>query len=160
TVHGVWRPLKSHLVGMPLLARAGKKWANRLKKHNVRVVVNGGNCPWPDISWIHYVHAAYDLPLTGSGTYRLRKRFTHDYSLAREQSTLKRTSLVLCNSERSLRDVVERVGVQESRVHVVYYGTDPSRFGLITPLERQLARTKLGWKYDRPIVVFIGALGD
>jgi len=159
-VHRVWRPLRSHLVGMPLLAWKGRQWARRLRKLQARVVVNGGNCPWHDITWIHYVHAAYDPPLAGSMPYRLRKKLTHSYSLATERSTLRRASLVLCNSRRSLRDVVERVGVPESRAHVIYYGTDPNRFGPITPGERETARAKLGWENDRPIVVFIGALGD
>src|SRR6266852_6161943 len=49
TVHRIWRPLHSHLAGMPLLAWAGRRWATwatRLRRHDARVVVNGGNCPW------------------------------------------------------------------------------------------------------------------
>jgi glycosyltransferase involved in cell wall biosynthesis len=43
---------------------------------------------------------------------------------------------------------------------VVYYGTDPERFHLITAAERAAARARLGWNNDRPVAVFVGALGD
>ena len=29
-----------------------------------RVVVNGGNCAWPDINWVHAVHAAWPVATT------------------------------------------------------------------------------------------------
>src|SRR5579864_1200366 len=58
-VHRVWRPWGSHWLGMPLLARSGRRWARRLAPAGARVVVNGGNCVWGDINWVHYVHAAW-----------------------------------------------------------------------------------------------------
>jgi glycosyltransferase involved in cell wall biosynthesis len=159
-VHLVWRPLRSHLAGMPLLNRAGRRWANRLLKRDARVVVNGGNCSWQDVTWVHYVHAAYPPELAGSTLVRLKTRLTHSYALATEQATLRKARHVLCNSVRSLRDVTRRLGVQESRAHVVYYGTDPQRFHAITAAERNQARARLGWSNDRPVAVFVGALGD
>jgi glycosyltransferase involved in cell wall biosynthesis len=159
-VHRVWRPLRSHLAGMPLLAWVGRRWAGTLLKRNVRVVVNGGNCCWPDVTWVHYVHAAYQPEAAGSAWIRLKTRMTHTYALATEQAILPAARLVLCNSARSFRDVTERLRVKESRAHVVYYGTDPKRFPPITPAERNKARANLGWKNDRPIAVFVGALGD
>jgi glycosyltransferase involved in cell wall biosynthesis len=161
TVHRVRRPLRSHLAGMPLLARAGRRWAARLwQKRQARVVVNGGNCRWHDISWVHYVHAAYRPQVAGSLLFRLRTRLTHSYALAAERATVRNARLVLCNSRRSFRDVTERLGVPESRCRVVYYGTDPRRFHPIAQAERAAARTMLGWKNDWPIAVFVGALGD
>ena len=59
TVHRVWRPWNRHLAGMPLLARSGRRWARRLAAEGTRTVVNGGNCRWGDVNWVHYVHAAY-----------------------------------------------------------------------------------------------------
>jgi glycosyltransferase involved in cell wall biosynthesis len=159
-VHPVWRPWRSHLAGMPLLAWAGRRWAAKLLNRNVRVVVNGGNCRWHDVSWVHYVHAAYRPQAAGSILHRLRCRMSHAYALATERATLQRAPVVVCNSVRTRRDVTERLGIQESRAHVVYYGIDPKRFHPITRAEREEARARLGLRNDRPIVVFVGALGD
>jgi glycosyltransferase involved in cell wall biosynthesis len=160
TVHRVWRPLNSHLAGMPLLARAGRRWARRLRFRQARVIVNGGNCAGDDVTWVHYVHAAYRLRSAANRLYRLKTWATHHYHLASENQTLRRARLVLCNSRRTCRDVVERVGVAADRARVVYYGVDPVRFGPVTPAEREEARAALGWKYDRPVATFVGALGD
>jgi glycosyltransferase involved in cell wall biosynthesis len=67
---------------------------------------------------------------------------------------------VLCNSRRTYRDVVERLGVAEERARVVYYGADPVRFARATPAERDEVRAALGWRQDRPVALFVGALGD
>src|SRR5688500_10952457 len=53
-VHFVSKPLDSYLLGGPLLDRAGCAWASRIAARSGRVVVNGGNCSWSDINWIHY----------------------------------------------------------------------------------------------------------
>jgi glycosyltransferase involved in cell wall biosynthesis len=160
TIHPVWRPFHKHLIGMPLLSWSGQRWARRLANRGGRILVNGGNCPWGDINWVHYVHAAYQPHARGSAAYRLKTRLTHRYALAGEQAALAKAQVVICNSERTRRDVTERVGVRESRTHVVYYGSDPDRFSPVKPAERLAARQKLGWRNDRPLVVFIGALGD
>src|SRR5688572_12963942 len=57
--HAVRKPAGSYLLGIPFLARAGKRWARRVAASGGRVVVNGGNCRWPDLNWVHYVHSAY-----------------------------------------------------------------------------------------------------
>ncbi|HEV3257734.1 MAG TPA: glycosyltransferase family 4 protein [Gemmataceae bacterium] len=160
TVHRVWRPWDRHLAGMPLLARSGRRWARRLATEGARTVVNGGNCRWADVNWVHYVHAAYRPHAAGSALYRLKTRATHHYALAAERSALAGARLVVCNSERTRRDVVERLGVPEARAHVVYYGADASRFAPVTAAERGAARRALGWDDERPLVVFVGALGD
>jgi glycosyltransferase involved in cell wall biosynthesis len=56
--------------------------------------------------------------------------------------------------------VRERVGVEPSRVRVVYYGSDSAEFLAIQAEERLAARRELGWPMDRPVAVFVGALGD
>jgi glycosyltransferase involved in cell wall biosynthesis len=145
---------------MPLLARAGRRWAARLANRKARVVVNGGNCSWHDVTWVHYVHAAYQPDAIGSTLFRLKTRITRPYALAAEQATLRQARVVICNSRRSFRDVTERLRVKENRAHVVYYGTDPKRFHLITSADREEARRRLGWRQDRPVAVFVGALSD
>jgi glycosyltransferase involved in cell wall biosynthesis len=67
---------------------------------------------------------------------------------------------VIVNSERTRADVVQRVGVPDSRVRTVYYGTDPAVHRPPTAAERREARAQLGWRDDTPAVAFVGALGD
>jgi glycosyltransferase involved in cell wall biosynthesis len=158
TVRRVWRPLGRHLLGEPLLDWAGRRWARRAGAE-ARVVVNGGNCRWFDVTWVHYVHAAHD-PGRPAGLLRRAKAAVHrSRSLARERLVLSRSRVVVCNSRLTARHVVERVGVPADRVRVVYYGCDPSRFGPVTTDERAAARRELGWA-DQPWAVFVGAMGD
>ncbi len=67
---------------------------------------------------------------------------------------------MIANSERTRADVIERLGVPAERVHLVYYGTDPTRFRPLTATERTETRARMGWADDRPTVAFVGALGD
>lgn len=159
-VHSVSKPLDSYLLGGPLLDRVGRTWASRIAARSGRVVVNGGNCSWSDINWIHYVHAAYTPHASGRAIYRLKTDIAHRKALASERTTLTGARLVLCNSYRTRRDIIEHLGLAEDRVSVVYYGSDPKRFSPITPEERSEARRRLGLRDERPLVAFVGALGD
>ena len=60
--HPVPKPMGSYFLGFPWLARVGRHWASRVASCGGRVIVNGGNCPWNDIDWVHYIHAAYRNP--------------------------------------------------------------------------------------------------
>ena len=75
--HTAPRPLQSDLLGEPFLQWLGSHWARRLRLCPVRVVVNGGNCDWPDVNWVHYVHAAYDRTRDGGTLKRARMRVAH-----------------------------------------------------------------------------------
>src|SRR5205085_319238 len=66
----------------------------------------------------------------------------------------------ICNSRRTRDDVIGRIGVQPSRVHVVYYGSDPVRFSAVNASDRVDAKRALGARTDRALVGFVGALGD
>jgi glycosyltransferase involved in cell wall biosynthesis len=159
-VHRVRRPWGSHWLGMPLLARAGRRWARRLAPLGARVLVNGGNCAWGDVNWVHYVHAAWS-PRQGGGPARRAKALAfHGHARAAERACLRRARLVIANSEATRAAVVERLGVPAERVHTVYYGADPGRFRPATAAGRLEARAALGWDDDRPAVAFVGALGD
>jgi hypothetical protein len=67
--------------------------------------------------------------------------------------------VVICNSRRTQEDVVARTGVEASRTHVVYYGAIRcgSRWSM-----RRAGRGEEDARLftDRPLVGFIGALGD
>lgn len=163
TVHRVPRPLGSHLLGQSLLDRSGRRWAHRLSPRGARVVVNGGNCRWGDINWVHYVHAAWSPRNPRGGPMRRIKGIVANRRFRRdERASIREAWLVVANSERTRRDVIEALGVPSERVHTVYYGADPERFRPPTPAERAEARATLGWAEsdDRPAIAFVGALGD
>ncbi len=157
--HLAWRPFGSHALGAPFMTKLGERWANELGARGAHLVVNGGNCRAGDVSWVHYIHAAH-TPVGANGLTRLKDRWWHRRGLVHERQALGRARVVLCNSRRTERDLVERVGVDRSRTRVVYYGTDPQRFSRITVDERRAERVRLGWSDARPVAVFIGALGD
>jgi len=164
TVHRVRRPLGSHALGSALLARAGAREWKRLRPLGVETVVNGGNCRVPDaINWVHYVHAAYRPAIAASAASRAKASVTYRRDVAAERAALGDARIVICNSRRTRCDVIERVGVEPSRAVVVYYGSDPRRFSLVTERERGAAKkalAALGVKTDRPLFGFVGALGD
>src|SRR5262249_47393800 len=96
-IHPVWRHINRHLLRMPLLDQAGRRWARRLAGQRARVVVNGGNCRWADINWVHYVHAAHRPHIPGSAYHRLRAKMTHVYARVTERVTLRCARLIICN---------------------------------------------------------------
>ena len=159
-VHAVPRPFDRHLLGGALLAREGRRVWRRLAASGVRAVVNGGNCPIPVANWVHYLHAAHTPLAAGSPIRRAKTAWTHRRDLAAERSALRDAPLVICNSRRTRQDVIERIGVEPSRAHVVYYGCDPAALPPATPAARAAARASNGWPADRPLVGFVGALGD
>ncbi len=161
-VHRALRPRGSHLLGIPFLASLGRQWARKLSSRGGRVVVNGGNCSWGDVNWVHYVHAAWNPEVAGSTSplRRLKGAMHSAYSLRSERRALRSARVIVTNSDRTRDDVIRHFNVAPQRVHRVYYGSDPEQFSLITPEERILAKTQFGWHDDRPIVAFVGALGD
>ena len=154
TVELAARPLGSHLLGEPLLDRLVRREAARTSERGGRVVVNGGNCRWPDINWLHYVHAADDTPASG-----VKARWHRRRALRRERDIVPTSRIAVCNSFKTARDALERLPMPADRVRVVYYGCDPVACAAVTPSERRAARAALGWG-DGPWVAFVGALGD
>ncbi|MFO0850419.1 MAG: glycosyltransferase family 4 protein [Gemmataceae bacterium] len=152
TVHPVPRPFGRHFLGERFLARAGVRVARRIP--GARVVVNGGNCRWPDVNWVHCVHAAY--PALSARPWG---RFVHAVHRREERPAIRAARVVVCNSRRTARDVTELLGVPADRVRVVYLGGDPARFPPLRPGERTEARRALGWA-DRPWVGFVGQLAN
>jgi glycosyltransferase involved in cell wall biosynthesis len=156
-VHPVRRPFGSHLLGAPLLASAGERTATELRPDHV--IANGGNADTGDVTWVHYLHAAH-VPQVHGMRRRVQTWASHDYYLRRERAALGRARLVLCNSERTAIDVRERLGIEPARTRVVYYGSDGAQFPLVTGTERADLKRDLGWPDDRPVALFVGALGD
>jgi glycosyltransferase involved in cell wall biosynthesis len=161
TLHRVAKPLNSYLLAGPLLDRRGRAVARSLSSRGARVVVNGSNCDWPDVNWVHYVHAAATPTIaTGGPARRIKAAVAGRIDLAGERRCIGRARLVIANSERTRRDLIGRLGIAPERVRTVYLGADVKRFGAVSDDERVAARRGLGLADDRPTVAFVGAMGD
>lgn len=162
TIQPVARPFGSHAMGAPLLDRAGRRaWAHMRDTPGARAIVNGGNCRIDGaVMWIHYLHAAYRSAVDGSPLRRAKHEWVYRRDLAAERAAIAAASLVICNSARTCDEVQRAYDVDASRVRVVYYGVDANRFGPVTPAERVTAKAALDGHPDRPLVGFVGALGD
>jgi glycosyltransferase involved in cell wall biosynthesis len=158
-VHRAWRPFDRHVLGRPLLARAGRRVWKRLASRGVRALVNGGNCCLADANWVHYVHAAFE-PRAVDRLMQAKASLIYQREVMAERAALHAARVVICNSQRTKRDLLERAGVPPGKAHVVYYGSDPDRFALATRVDRESARRAFNWPDDRPLVGFVGALGD
>jgi glycosyltransferase involved in cell wall biosynthesis len=146
--HHAPRPLRADLLGMPLVDWMGRFWARRIAKTGGRVIVNGGNCLWGDVNWVHYVHAAW-----GSGWKR--RWFMRD-----ERRALRRARLIVSNSGRTTIDLVERLGVDKKRVVTLFLGVDAERFCPPSDQQREAFRREMGWQPDEKVVAFVGAASD
>jgi len=158
----VSRPWGKHLLGAPLLARSGRRVAQKACQANpaTRVVVNGANCRWLDVNWVHMVNSAYGLAdRQAPVTFRIKNRLTHLLNRRSERKSLPRAAVVLTNSEQAKADLVQHVGVAVERIRVVYYGTDPTVFRPPTADERRSSRTRWQIRDEEVVLGFIGALG-
>jgi glycosyltransferase involved in cell wall biosynthesis len=160
TVHRVWRPFDWDFLGAALLARRGREVWRQLVPRGVHAIVNGGNCHVTAANWVHYLHAAYVPVTAGSIVRRMKSRLAYQHDVAAEQRALHDARVVVCNSRRTYEDVIARAGVAPSCAHVVYYGCDPVRFSAVGAADRIAAKAALALSPDRPLVGFVGALGD
>lgn len=159
--HRAPKPLGSYLLGGPLVRRLGLRHARRVAGQGGRVVVNGGNCPWPDVNWAHHVHAADAPRPVGGPLRRLKDHAAYRRFVAEEREALRRARLIITGCDRARRDVLDRVGgVRPESVRSVYYGVDSTIFHPASPDDRRALRDRLGWPEGRPKVLFVGALGD
>ena len=157
TVHRAIRPLGWHLLGGPLLrARASVAALHLGAAH---LLDNGGNTRWRGPTWIHYLHAAYESQAANTRA-RISAVAGHRRFLAAEAEAIRRAPAIICNSERTANDVRTHYGVPAERIRVVYYGTDGDDFAAITEPSRVAARDLIGVKHERPLAIFVGALGD
>lgn len=156
-VHQVPRPFGVHSLGEPLLTTMATVHARVVRRGGGRVVANGGNLNGRDMTWVHYVHAAYEPSAAGALNAALVSA-RHRRYVAAERRALTQAQLVVCNSDRTVQDVVNRVGVDPQRVRRVYYGVDAGRFSGCA--DQADAKTALGRDPSVPVVLFVGALGD
>jgi glycosyltransferase involved in cell wall biosynthesis len=159
--HRVPKPLGSYTLALPLLDHYGRRVAKRITARGGRVIVNGGSCWWGDLNWVHYVHAAH-RPMVSASSLPRRwvSRYNHARWLYEEKRALLDARVVITNSDRTRRDVIERIGVAPERVRTIYYGIDATRFSPADTFARLELRQRFGWPAARPVALFIGNLGD
>jgi glycosyltransferase involved in cell wall biosynthesis len=161
TVTRVGKPGGSHFIGDWLLGLRGKAVARAAVAQfpRARVVVNGGNCDWHDINWVHFVHHAWPsrddhAPLW----FKLKSRIDKSIARRRERAALRNSRIVIANSERTRQDLITMLGVPAQKIHTIYLGSDPPMQPIAAD-DRIAARAWLGKDAERPIAVFVGALG-
>lgn len=158
--HPVPKPLGSYLLTEPILDRIGRGVAAPIAKRGGHVVVNGGNCGWPDVNWMHHVHAA-DAPITGGSLpRRIKTRLAYRLHCAGERRIVPRARVVIATCERTRKDTIERLGADPARVVIAHLGVDAEIFRPPADGEREAIRARLGWAPDRPKVAFVGAMAD
>jgi glycosyltransferase involved in cell wall biosynthesis len=158
TWHRVGKLMNSYALSEGRLDRAGRAVARQFP--GARVIVNGGNCAWGDVNWVHYVHAAWE-PLSSGGIFvRARRATQHRRHLRYERRALRQAKLVIANSNRTRQDLIDHVGVEAARISTAYYGVDASRFVPATPEDRAAIRRELGLNTQVPAIAFVGELGD
>jgi glycosyltransferase involved in cell wall biosynthesis len=158
--HRVRKPLNSYLLGHPVLSHHGRRRAARVAAKGGRVVVNGGNCRWGDVNWLHHINVL-DPPRTDGGLLRqVHRRLAYHRYVREDRAALRMARLVVTGCEQTRTALIDWLGTDPARVHTVYYGTDPTLFHPVGPQARSELRARLGWPDDRPVVAFVGALGD
>ena len=160
SVRIVSKPLGYNFLSRWLLERAGRRAGKVRRAAGGRIVVNGGNCAFPDANWVHYVHAAYCPDVPASRLRQLKAWVERPMNLRAERAAVRLARVVVCNSDRTRCDVIEKLGVAPDRAVTVYYGTDPQLFHPAAPQTRAALRERFGWPEARPVVLFIGAMGD
>ncbi len=161
TPHLVSKTAGSFFFGQRLLDRRGRAVASEVTSTNraARVVVNGVNCDWPDINWVHFVNQAWPARADGGPTWlRAKSELEAKLNCRREQMILPRARLVIANSNSTRREVIERFGLPSERVVTVYPGID-DHYAPPAAAIRAAARASFGIVDDRLLIVFVGALG-
>ncbi len=158
--HLLPRPLNAHVAGAWVLDHVGRRIVQRCAAEGARVVVNGSACRHYDVNWVHAVHAAWGVrdegaPLRARAKNRVQ-RWSHRRAEAR---ILRRTRVVIANSEKTRNELVSLVGLDERKVHVVYLGCDPRVDRPATPEAIAQRRAELGLAPGDLFVLFAGVLG-
>jgi glycosyltransferase involved in cell wall biosynthesis len=160
-VHQVPKPLNSYSLAAPLLARKGMAVGRELSKDlHLRAIVNGGNCPYPDINWVHYVHAAYRPQQRTGVVADLKQQFDRRVALKTERKALQSAKIAIANSLLTRNHLIDFLNLAPSKIATIYLGIDADVFYPAATAEREKLRTENGWDLATPLVTFIGALGD
>jgi glycosyltransferase involved in cell wall biosynthesis len=155
----VGRPL-GVLMAEGALRREGLRVAKHVthRWHDARVVANGGNCPWPDINWVHMVHAYWPrFDSEAPAWFRAKSRIDKQKARRDELAAFRKAKLVIANSELTRRELV-KLGVDPQKIRTIYLGCEPD---WVPPSaeKRAQARQSFHLPEEKLIVSFAGALG-
>ena len=153
-------PAKSWFLGEKLLAHRGQQRAAQTVQQDprARVVVNGGNCFWPDINWVHRVHHAWaPKQLQAPPLHRMKHLLAQRSARKRELKAVGSAQLVVANSELTRRQLIEYLHINPELVQTVYLGNEIA--GIPKSVQRPLAKSWLGIPAGKTVIAFVGALG-
>lgn len=154
------KPLNSYSLGARMLASYGKREAFWIEKQKGYVVVNGGNCPWPGINWVHAVQLSWERRLAHApASVRLRQRLSRKSAVRAEKSALEMARTIVVNSERTRKDLIRNFALPPERIRTIYLGIDRQVFRPASTEEIHTSRTRFGWLPNALTAVFVGALG-
>ncbi|MCA1563717.1 MAG: glycosyltransferase family 4 protein [Acidobacteria bacterium] len=159
--HHVARPRSAAAIAESLLSRRGLAIASEVtsRSPHARVVVNGGNCPWPDINWVHAVHAAWPVHDDGAPAWvKVKHRALKALARRQERSALRLAGAVIANSHATRKTIVEAGLADPARVQSVYLGSDSS-WQCAGRAERAAARAAFDVAEGHRVVAYVGTLG-
>lgn len=161
TSHLVAKLTRSNLMNSWHLDRRGRQIASAVVNRHprARVLVNGGNCDWPDLNWVHFVHRAWEGQVSNAPFwYKVKNAVGHWIDCRRERRVLRRAHTLLANSHRTKRDLVDLFGIDPSHIHTVYLGNGDD-WQKITPERRANVRAHYGISAECALIIFVGAMG-
>lgn len=160
TFHRVGKPLGSYFLAGPLLAIRGQAEAKRIAGRGGRVVANGGSCVWPDVNWVHHLHASYKPVVAASVPRKIKAELEFRIAAYTDRRAFLCARLLISTSGANKRELMSWYGIPEHRIHVVDLGVDGELFHPPDSAEREKARASLGLMENRLRVAFVGAIGD
>lgn len=159
-LHAARKPLNAYFLGLTFLNHKGKSLAKEIGARGGRVVVNGGNCRWGDVNWVHHINVLDRPKPVKNPAQRFKRELAYHRFKVEERTAIGMARQIVTTCERNKSDLIRLFGLPEDRIAVVYYGTDPDVFHPATADEKAALREKFGWAADRPVAAFVGALGD
>lgn len=154
------KPLNSYSLGARLLAGYGRAEARWIEKQEGCTIVNGGNCIWPGINWVHAVQQSWEHRVAHAPAHvRLRQWISRSRAVRAEKAALATARMIVANSERTRADLIREYQIPPERIRTVYLGIDSQVFHPANPAEILAARAVLGWPANTLTAVFVGALG-
>ena len=157
----VSRPVRSIWLGQRGLARRGRRAAAAATGRNpaARVLVNGGNCNWADLNWVHFLHCAWRSQLDdGPGWLRLKTQAENARAQRDERRILPRARLLVANSERTRADLIDRLGIDPDRVIRIYPAAKPAPAR--DARSAAAFRRSLGVADGVPLAAFVGGFAS
>lgn len=156
TFHRVPKVCNSVLLSEPLLDIIGRKWASDIEKVGGRVVVNGGNCHFGDINWVHYVHRNHRYAPATNWDRQLKSSIAQSIFEHREKVIVPKATVVIVPSRQTQQDLVIAYSLPESKIKVVPLGIDNTVFRPANKNEVSELRHRIGLPQNRLLAYFSG----